>query len=230
MCRSWKSMRTSKTCSSFTSTFDSMAANSSELHADSLHFRVGLGTLAPILAAPPGLLVTTERHRVVDTHSAVDAHRARLDLARQLVRDADVAGPHVRRQPVVHVIRDASDAVQIIVIDGHGAHDGPENLLLHHPHVRLRLCKHSRLHEVTTAAFDALATNDHLGTLLSPRFDVARHAIELLLRHEWPHLRLRVETRAHFQFLRAIDHAFDDAIEHLLVHVQARAGDAHLPG
>ena len=67
------------------------------------------------------------------------------------------------------------------------------------------------------------AARDDRGALFAAGLDVLEHPILLLARHERTHLRGRIETRPELDALRGAADAFDDLVEDLSMHVQARA-------
>src|SRR5580693_9339864 len=75
-----------------------------QLHVDGLDLRVKLKRVLAQFAAEARLLVTAERRDRIDHAVAVDPYRAGFQLARDLVRAANVAGPNRRREPVVSVV------------------------------------------------------------------------------------------------------------------------------
>ena len=81
--------------------------------------------------------------------------------------------------------------------------------------------KHRGLHEVALAAHGLAADHD-LGSLLRAGLHVPGHAIELLAaRSADPSAYRAAYPDPTFNILRALDHAADHLVEHLLVNVQA---------
>src|SRR5207302_4674365 len=147
-------------------------------HRNRLYLRVRFDTLASILPPPARLLVTSERHRVIEPHAAIDPYSAGFDPAGELVSQTDVARPDARRQTILGVIRHAHDTVEILIIDGHCTDHGAEDLFLHHSHVAVGFRQHRRPHDVPFT-FNALAPDHTLSSLSLAALHEARPATYL---------------------------------------------------
>src|ERR1700728_507967 len=114
------------------------------------HYGLDLGVvvqdLVAHLTAPAGLLVAAERQRGVEHVVAVDPDRAGPDLLRHRVRLADVPGPDAGAEPVLRVVGDRGDLVQVLERSRHDHR--AEDLLADHPHVRTGVGEHRGLDEV----------------------------------------------------------------------------------
>src|SRR5258708_7113904 len=115
-----------------------------------LDLRVKLKRILANFAAEARLLVTAERRDRIDHPVAVDPYRAGLELASDLVRAADVAGPDCGRQPVVGVVTLKNRVVFIFERNGRG--NRAKDFLARDPHVVIHIRKHGRFDEVALAA------------------------------------------------------------------------------
>src|SRR5215475_14228116 len=100
----------------------------SQQSRDRLDLGVELDRLEAHLTAPAGLLEAAERQGDVVEVVDVDPHRARLELARELVGNADVAGPDACGEAVFGGVAVSGDPLEIVVVERHGADDGSEDL------------------------------------------------------------------------------------------------------
>src|SRR6185503_3459855 len=180
-----------------------------------------------MLAPQAGMLVPTEGHVRVDGTVRVDPYRTGFDLRHEAVHGFQIVRPDARAQAVRRVVGERRDLVE--VVETLRYEHGAENFLLHDAHRALDVGHDGRLH-VEAPMRRRVAAGDDGRALVAAGLDVADDAFLLLARHERAHLRARIEARSELDRLRRAADAFDDAIEDLPVHVQARARSTHLPG
>src|ERR1700733_3187673 len=118
-------------------------------HGDRFDLGEAERALAPALATESGLLEAAERQAAI---AAIDRDQAGLQLARQLVRAAQVACPHLGRKAVVGVVRERGDMVEITSLrERDRTQHRSEDFIAHQAHLRARTCKQGRLDEVAVA-------------------------------------------------------------------------------
>ena len=179
-------------------------------------------------AAEAGVLHAAPRARAgaVAEHVVVDPDHAGLEPARRCARPwrgscVQTEAPRPNSESFASAIASSSSSTVTIGTTG--------------PKISSRMIRMSCVTPVSTAG-----VKKRLGLGGPPQCSVAPfatasstsslHGLELLARDHRPDLGLPVERVAHAQRLRALDHALDEAVGHLLHHVHALDARAGLPG
>src|SRR5438309_6182974 len=145
------------------------------------------------LPSPTALLVAAPGRDRVDHVVAVDVDGPGLESMGHAVSAPDVPRPHSRDQPVDRAVRFGDEVV--LVAERDRRHHRPEDLLARDPHLAVDVGEDSRLDEIATLESLRLVAPDHQPrALLSPRADVAQHALHLRLGHQRAHLVYRVDA------------------------------------
>src|SRR5207247_8730452 len=119
-------------------------------------------TARAVAVADAALLPAAHRHlgdRVVDEH-VVDAHRARLDAARDARAAGPVLGPHAGIEAVARVVGEADGL--LLVAHAHDRDDRTEGLVAHHVHVVVDVDQDGGLEVEPRQIGAALAAGQHL--------------------------------------------------------------------
>jgi len=127
-----------------------------------------------LLAANPGLLVSTEWHVRVERVRAIDPYRTRMQLVRNLERARDILRKYSGGQTVQRVVCLSQYVVFVLKLDDDA--NWPENLLLDDAHVWPSVGEDSRLDPVTLFSMP-LASKVNLGTFLLTRINVTHNAL-----------------------------------------------------
>ena len=117
---------------------------------------------------------------------------------------------------VFGVVGEFRNGLEIVVIEGLHADDGPEYLLAYDAHIAVRLREDGRLDEIALVGGN-VAAGDDLRALFPAGFEEAPHPLMLLLRDEWAEVHAWIETVADLDLAGFGGDAFDDAIIDRLV-------------
>src|SRR5271166_1490138 len=177
------------------------------------------------LTADTRLLVTAEWRYRVNVVVAVDPHRSGFKCTCNLVRSANIVGPHCGGQPVGRVIALEYGVVFIFERD-HGSYR-TENLLACDSHVILYSRKDGRIYKVTLAR-PYFPAELGVSAFLLADVEVALDPFKLFLGDQWPNGGFRVERIAGFGVRRVLGQGIHKFIVKIPLYEDASSGAADL--
>src|SRR5260370_18757545 len=199
------------------------------LDPDRLDVEIFFQMLLAGLAAVTAHLVAAERHRRIHRLIAIDPNRSGAKRLCNPMRVADILGP----DPAAEAEGGGVGALDqfVTVFERDRRDHRPKDLLLSDPHIVLDVGEHCRRHEIALCerAFrQPRATSQCLRAFLLANGETAADALELLFRHPWPDLRVRVEAVADLQLLAEFGDAADEFVIHFILDEQPRAPATNL--
>ncbi len=141
------------------------------------------------------------------------------------MRPGDVPGPDPGRQPEFGVVRGGDRTVRHT--ERQRRHDRAEDLLPHDAHVVADIDQHGRL-DVVPGVADAPAAGQGPRTVGPPLIEVTGHPVQLLLGHQRPQLRGRIEARADLDLAGELGDALHEFLEDRVLDEQPCASHAAL--
>src|SRR5437762_11594344 len=118
-----------------------------QIDRDALPLRITVEhALERVLASHAALLVPAVRLTGELAEALIDLHPAGFDRVRGVDRFGDVARPHVRREPVMTVVRHTNRVA--LVVPRNRDHHGAEDLFARDAPVVAHVGEHGRLHEI----------------------------------------------------------------------------------
>src|ERR1700730_15671865 len=196
-----------------------------------LHVEIFFHLLEPGFTAVSAHLVAAERHCRGHRLGAVYPYGPGADSACQAMRLAHVPRPDAAAQPEHRGIGAMHQFIH--VLQRYRRDDRTENLLLRNPHVVADIGEDRGRHEIALSQRplrQSLAAGLGARSLLLAETEIARHALELLLRHQRANLGLGIEAIADAEALAESGDPIGKFVVDLLLDEQAGTGTADLAG
>ena len=128
-------------------------------------------------------------------------------------------------EPIDRIVRPTQQFFRIV--KRNRRYHWPENFLLHDLHVILGVDQNRRLDKVSLVA-DLVPARRGLRALGHSDLKIVADALQLLLGNQRPHMRLRIESRPHFDLFCLRRDAVHYAIEDWPLHIKPRSRAAAL--
>lgn len=197
------------------------------LHKNRLRLSIRFQAISAQLPSKAGLLRPSKWHLIMQHSHAVNTHGAALQARANPHRPIDVFREHCRVEPIFGIIRHLQKV--FLVFERAHARHRPEDLVLVHGRLRVRVVQHRRLEEVARLTMPLAPCQDlRLARILS---EERLNARELRLISQRPELGIFVTgvADARRRLLDVLDERGHELLRDAFLHVDAACGDADLP-
>src|SRR3546814_3758397 len=194
---------------------------------DALGLEIFANGFHAVLAANSAQLIASEGRHVADGPIGIHPDDTGLQAIRHIDRPGDTLGPDAGSQTIEDVIGDGDRF--IFVLELYDGQDGPKHLLLSNAQLVVDAGEDRGLHE-PTLAFDGLSAQHAGRTLLLGDVDIAQDFLVLILGRYRADMRVGTSRVAHPRRARKGEQFVQEGFIDALLHKQARAGYAGLPG